>query len=283
MRRWSNDCGRQGAILLGALNMDEFAYGFSTEKPHHGTTRNPRAPDHIAGGSSGGSAAAIVAGFASLTLGSDTNGSIRVPASLCGCFGLKPTFGRLTRRGAFPFVHSLDHVGPLAADTRDLALAYDILQGPDALDPACRQRAAAPVSDIIDHGAQELRIARLGGWFERFLSPQMTQAMEGATRALGIQETVELGSAELARSAAYCLTAAEGAALHFDRLAHQALAFDPATVGRLMAGITVPAYLLDRVQRIRAHVQAEARNCFRDGTCCWRRPRPARRRDATRP
>ena len=121
-----------GAVLTGALNMDAYAYGFTTENTHFGATRNPRDPARVAGGSSGGSGAAVAAGFSCFSLASDTNGSIRVPSSFCGVFGLKPTFGRLTRSGTYPFVHSLDHLGPLARNAADLALVYDLLQGADA-------------------------------------------------------------------------------------------------------------------------------------------------------
>jgi amidase/aspartyl-tRNA(Asn)/glutamyl-tRNA(Gln) amidotransferase subunit A len=107
------------------LNMDEYAYGFTTENTHYGPTHNPHDLTRIAGGSSGGSAAAVAAGQVPVSLGSDTNGSIRVPASLCGVFGLKPTFGRLPRTGSYPFVANLDHLGPFARNVRDLALSYD--------------------------------------------------------------------------------------------------------------------------------------------------------------
>ncbi len=120
--------------------MDEYAYGFTTENSHDGPTRNPHDPARVAGGSSGGSAAAVAAGQVPLTLGSDTNGSIRVPSSLCGVFGLKPTYGRLPRNGSYPFVASLDHLGPFARSAHDLALAYDAIQGFDGADPACVDR-----------------------------------------------------------------------------------------------------------------------------------------------
>ena len=116
-----------GALLSGMLNMDAYAYGFTTENSHYGATHNPHDLSRIAGGSSGGSAAAVAAGLVNFSLGSDTNGSIRVPASLCGIFGLKPTFGRLSRSGSHPFVASLDHIGPFARSVGDLAAVYDAL------------------------------------------------------------------------------------------------------------------------------------------------------------
>jgi Asp-tRNA(Asn)/Glu-tRNA(Gln) amidotransferase A subunit family amidase len=110
-----------GAVLVGSLNMDEYAYGFTTENTHYGPCRNPHDLTRIAGGSSGGSGAAVAAGQVPVALGSDTNGSIRVPSSLCGVWGLKPTFGRLSRRGSYPFVHSVDHLGPFADSVERLA------------------------------------------------------------------------------------------------------------------------------------------------------------------
>src|SRR5262249_15321853 len=126
-----------GAVLVGALNMGEYAYDFTGENVHDGPSRNPHNTDHMTGGSSGGSGGSLAGGLVPIALGSDTNGSIRVPASFCGIFGLKPTYGRLSRARTFPFVASLDHVGPLARSTRDLALAYDAMQGHDPEDPVC--------------------------------------------------------------------------------------------------------------------------------------------------
>src|SRR6202012_3195836 len=121
-----------GAGLVGALNMGEYAYDFTGENIHDGPSRNPHEPTRMTGGSSGGSGAAVGGRLVPLALGSDTNGSIRVPASFCGLFGLKPTYGRLTRAGRFPFGSALDHLGPLARSVRDLAVSYDVMQGYDA-------------------------------------------------------------------------------------------------------------------------------------------------------
>src|SRR6202035_479488 len=134
-----------GAVLVGALNMGEYAYDFTGENVHDGPSRNPHDVTRMTGGSSGGSGGAVGGGLVPLSLGSDTNGSIRVPSSFCGIFGLKPTYGRLSRARSFPFVASLDHLGPFARTTRDLALAYDAMQGYDPDDPACADRAAEPV------------------------------------------------------------------------------------------------------------------------------------------
>ena len=121
----------------------------------------------MSGGSSGGSGTAVAAGLVPLALGSDTNGSIRVPASLCGLFGLKPTFGRLSRARTFPFVASLDHLGPLARSAADLALAYDVMQGPDPDDPAQVARPVEPTLPVLAQGATGLRIAVARGYFRR--------------------------------------------------------------------------------------------------------------------
>src|SRR6187431_933715 len=148
-----------GAVLVGALNMGEYAYDFTGENVHDGPSRNPHDRSRMTGGSSGGSGGAVAGGLVPLSLGSDTNGSIRVPASFCGLFGLKPTYGRLTRARTYPFVSSFDHLGPLARSARDLALAYDAMQGPDAEDPVCADRPVEPVTPALARGTDGLRIA----------------------------------------------------------------------------------------------------------------------------
>jgi Asp-tRNA(Asn)/Glu-tRNA(Gln) amidotransferase A subunit family amidase len=152
-----------GAILVGALNMDEYAYGFTTENTTTAPTRNPHDLARISGGSSGGSAAAVAAGQVPLTLGSDTNGSIRVPSSLCGVFGLKPTYGRLPRTGSYPFVASLDHLGPFARSVADLALRLRRDAGPRRRRPGLR--AAPHRADARPARARRRRPAhRRAGW-----------------------------------------------------------------------------------------------------------------------
>jgi len=240
-----------GAVLFGALNMGEYAYDFTGENVHDGPSRNPHDRTRMTGGSSGGSGAAVAGGLVPLALGSDTNGSIRVPASLCGLFGLKPTYGRLSRAGTFPFVASLDHVGPLARTAEDLALSYDAMQGHDPDDPVCANRAVEPTLPMLARGAQGLRIAVAGGYFRRSAFPEALEAVDRVAKALGVTREVELPEAQRARAAAYVITTAEGASLHLDRLRTHANDYDPAVRDRLIAGAMVPAPLVQQAQKFR--------------------------------
>lgn len=239
-----------GAVLLGSLNMDEYAYGFTTENTHYGPTRNPHDLTRIAGGSSGGSGAAVAAGQVGVSLGSDTNGSIRVPASLCGVWGLKPTFGRLSRRGTYPFVHSIDHLGPFADSVESLALVYDALQSPDALDTGCHVLSVQPVGDLAE-GVKGLRIGVLGGYFHDNASLPAREAVRAAAKVLGATDQVEWPDAELGRAAAFIITAAEGGSLHLHDLRTRADEFEPLSVDRFMAGALAPASWYVRAQRFR--------------------------------
>jgi AtzE family amidohydrolase len=251
-----------GAILVGALNMDEYAYGFTTENAHYGPTRNPHDPARVAGGSSGGSGAAVAGGLVPLSLGSDTNGSIRVPASLCGAFGLKPTYGRLSRAGARLFAQSLDHVGAFARSVGDLAAAYDAMQGPDPADPACAGRAAEPALPEIERGADGLRLAVLGGHFAA--SGTAAQAVASVAQALGATRTVEIPEAGRARAAAFVITASEGANLHLAALRARAGDFDPNTRDRFLAGALLPATWVIQAQRFRRWYRDQVLRVFRD-------------------
>jgi 1-carboxybiuret hydrolase len=241
----------EGAVLVGALNMDEFAYGFTTENTHYGATHNPHDLTRICGGSSGGSAAAVAAGQVPLSLGSDTNGSIRVPASLCGLFALKPTFGRLPRTGSYPFVASLDHLGPFARSVADLALAYDVMQGPDDADPACAQRDIALTSDLLNGDPAGLRVGVLGGWFREQALPEALAAVDRVAQALNTTRLVEWPEVERARAAAFLVTCGEGGALHLPQLRDRAQDFDPMTRDRFLANALIPAAWVVQAQRVR--------------------------------
>ena len=224
-----------GAVLIGTLNMDEFAYGFSTENAHYGVTHNPHDLERLAGGSSGGSAAAVAAGLVQLTLGSDTNGSIRVPASLCGVFGLRPTHGAASEAGVFPFVERLDVIGPFARSVEDVRAAFELMSG---------QTCAAHQGPI--------RAARLTGWFHDNADDDARESVAAVCAGLGAAETVELGLAAAGRSAGFLLTASEGGHRHLAGLRQDATAFDHATRSRFVAGALVPDNFLAEAEEVAA-------------------------------
>lgn len=255
--------GAAGAVCLGGLNMGEYAYDFTGENLHDGASRNPHDPQHMSGGSSGGSGSAVGGRLVPLSLGSDTNGSIRVPSSFCGIFGLKPTYGRLSRARSFPFVASLDHLGPFARHVGDLAACYDALLGPDADDPALAARPVEPTLPTLD-APGDLKVAVLGGWFGRQGTAQAYDAVARAAKALGADATVELPEVERARAAAFLITMAEGAALHEGRLRDRPGDFDPAVRERLLAGSVLPGTWIARAQTFRRWFRERALELFAD-------------------
>ncbi|MEM6748159.1 MAG: AtzE family amidohydrolase [Pseudomonadota bacterium] len=212
-----------GAVLVGKLNMDEFAYGFSTVNAHFGTTRNPHDLERLAGGSSGGSAAAVAAELVPFALGSDTNGSVRVPASLCGVIGLRPTHGSLPLDGVFPFVDELDTVGAFTRSSDDAQLIHEAMAG-QALDAA------------VTGG---LRAGVLQGFFCEGIDPSVLAAVDRVAAALRATP-VELSESARARSAAFLLTSAQGGRRHLDSLREDPLSFDDGTRDRLLAGALLP-------------------------------------------
>ena len=238
-----------GAVLVATLNMDEFAYGFATINARHGTTRNPHDLTRLAGGSSGGSAAVVAAELLPFSLGSDTNGSIRVPASLTGIYGLKPTHGDLPLEGVFPFAESFDDSGPFTRSVADMVRVWEVLSGKSARpDPAIAQ-------------AEPPRIARLGGRFAENLDPAQTAAMAAIAPGAPV---IEIPDIARARSAAFLITACEGGRLHKDALAESAMAFDPATRDRLIAGALLPQELYDAAQDFRAKFKAKVLDLIAD-------------------
>lgn len=254
---------KAGAVLVGALNMDEYAYGFVTENAHYGSTRNPHDLKRVAGGSSGGSAAAVSGGLVPLTLGSDTNGSIRVPAALCGVFGWKPTYGRLSRAGVALFSSSLDHIGLFARSVRDIATVFDVLQGEDARDPVCTKHPPVETRLSISHqDIADLRIAVADDFFIKGASSEALAAVTQIAEALGVTEHITIPEAHRARAAAFVITACEGANLHLEQLRSRPQDFDPATRDRFLAGALVPSSWYIQAQRFRRWFRDRVQEVF---------------------
>lgn len=254
-----------GAILVGATNMDAYAYGFTTENFHYGTTRNPRDPTRVAGGSSGGAAAAVAAGMTMFSLGSDTNGSIRVPASFCGIFGLKPTYGRLPRDGTHPFVDSLDHLGIFARNAEDLALAYDVMLSASGSDRAWARCDPVFTSPGLKSGIDKLRCALLAGHFERWADDDAKCAVRTVAAALGARDVAELEHADLARTSAFIITAVEGGERYLNQVRESPDLFEPLSRERLVAGAMFPGSWYVKAQRFRSWFRDQARQLF----CRW--------------
>ncbi len=178
-----------GTILLGKLNTHEYAYGVTTNNPHFGPTRNPWDLDRSPAGSSGGSGAAIAAGMATATTGSDTGGSIRMPASVCGVVGLKPTYGRVSKAGVLPLSYRYDHTGPLTRTVEDAALMLNAIAGYDPADPASARLPVDDATALLGAGVRGLRIGVPRGYFFDHLEDDIAAAMEAAIDVL-----VQLGA-----------------------------------------------------------------------------------------
>jgi aspartyl-tRNA(Asn)/glutamyl-tRNA(Gln) amidotransferase subunit A len=244
-----------GAILLGKLNMHEFAYGTTSVNPHYGPVHNPWDPERIAGGSSGGSAAALVSSFVPLTLGTDTGGSIRIPSALCGCAGLKPTYGRISRYGVYPLCWSLDHPGPMAKGSADLAMAMNVLGGYDSRDPSA---ANIPVPDYTKGLTEDLKGIRIGVpttyYFER-LAPEVRTAVGeaiGTLKKLGARvRMISIPDLVAASVTAFILLLAEGAASLEKWHRSRPLDLGEDVRSRLNLGATLMATQYLKAQRMR--------------------------------
>jgi aspartyl-tRNA(Asn)/glutamyl-tRNA(Gln) amidotransferase subunit A len=201
-----------GGIAIGKTNLDEFAMGSSTENSAFGPTRNPHDPSRVPGGSSGGSAAAVAAGMAPLALGSDTGGSIRQPAALCGVVGVKPTYGAVSRYGLIAFASSLDQIGPLAATVAEAALLLDVIAGPDPMDSTSIGEPFAPVSAVLDEGVEGLRlgvITELMDGIDADVAGRVRAAADVLTGAGAKVEEVSVPSTIYGLSAYYLIAPAE--------------------------------------------------------------------------
>ncbi len=203
-----------GAVPVAKTNLDEFAMGSSTENSAFGPTRNPRDPSRVPGGSSGGSAAAVAAGYAPLGLGSDTGGSIRQPAALCGVVGVKPTYGLVSRYGLVAFASSLDQIGPFATTVHDAALLLDVIAGHDPADSTSIPRRHDPVLPFVDAGVDGLRVGIVDELTNTAgVDPDVAAAVDQAGRALekagATVESVSVPSIEYGLSAYYLIAPAE--------------------------------------------------------------------------
>ena len=241
-----------GAVLLGKLNMHEWALGVTNINPHYGPSRNPWDPSRITGGSSGGAAAALAAGLCMGALGSDTGGSIRIPASLCGIVGLKPTFGRVSLQGVIPLSWNLDHAGPMARTVTDAALLLQAIAGYDPDDPVS---VALPVDNLLatlDAGVTGWRIALATDAHFGEADPEVISAVRRAATVfeeLGARvEAVDLSQGREAAQMNALMTTSDAAAFHRDRLRDHPHRFGADVLARMERGaqFTSTEYILAR-------------------------------------
>jgi len=255
-----------GALMPGKTNTHEFALGVTSINPHFGPCRNPWDPETITGGSSGGSAAAVAAGMCPAALGTDTGGSIRIPASLCGVVGLKPSYGRVSLRGIFPLSWNLDHAGPLTRSVRDAALLLGVLAGYDPQDPAS---ADQPVPDYLvglERGVRGWKLALAVGRFTRGSQPEVWEAVQAAAgvfQELGASvEELELDWLYDAALANGQMVQADAAAVHRERLEVQPERFGADVRQRLEAGLALPSSEYVRARRLQAELRRKAELFF---------------------
>jgi aspartyl-tRNA(Asn)/glutamyl-tRNA(Gln) amidotransferase subunit A len=236
-----------GAVIVGKNNLHEFAYGGSSLVSHFGDVHNPWDMKRIAGGSSGGSAASVPAGMACASIGTDTAGSIREPAALCGCVGIKPTYGRVSSRGVIPLSTSLDHVGPLAASVEDAAIVLQAIAG---YDPADITSAEAPVTDyvsVLKEGARGLRVGVPRAYFFDDLDPEVASAMEHTLTGISTLGA-HIKEVQIEVPTDRMLQAAEAYAYHAEDVAKHPELYQAETVRRIRTGekVTAPEYMQKR-------------------------------------
>ncbi len=276
-----------GAVIIGKTNLHEFAFGVTSVNPHFGAVGNPANPDHIAGGSSGGSGAAVAAGCCVAALGTDTGGSIRIPAALCGIVGLKPTFGRISRHGVVPLAWSFDTVGPMTRTVADAALLLEVLAGPDPDDPLTNRRGGFAAGG----GARgAFRVGRLGGaFFDEKTDPEVGAALERAAELLSRQGgrvgAARLDAVEAGQAAQTTILFAEAAAYHQRAYPGRWPEYGPDLRELLGAGATIPATVYVEAQRVQAVVIAQVRRLLEeaDVLLCPAVPVPAPRIDQVDP
>ncbi len=252
-----------GAIILGKQNLHEFAYGGSSVISYFGEVRNAWNPECIAGGSSGGSATAVAGGMCCAAIGTDTAGSIREPAALCGVVGLKPTFGRVSARGVIPLSSSLDHVGPITASVADAAVLLQAIAGFDAQDPGSLDLPVENYVEALTATTQKVRLGVPRKFFFDDLDGEVANAVEEALRVLSglVREVVEI-SIEVPTDRT--LQAAESYVYHADFVAKSAGLYQPETLRRIRSGENVSPEQYQQLRRQLESVRRNARDCFQN-------------------
>lgn len=259
-----------GAIIVGKTGLHELAYGITSNNPHFGAVRNPRDTTRIPGGSSGGSGAAVVAGIVPMALGTDTGGSIRIPASFCGCVGLKPTFGRVSKRGVFPLGFSLDHIGPLAATVDDAAITLNVTAGHDPRDATTSTRPVEDYRPGPPAGLEGVRIGRPANFYFERLAPAVAV---GVRRAFEIAQDlgatvvpIPLPDVEQWNAAARVVLLAEASAAVEPHLSRREL-FSAEALALFDQGRVLPATMYVQAQRLRARFVDSLRTLWRQVDC----------------
>ena len=241
--------------------MTELALGPFGDNVHHGDVQNPWSPGHAAGGSSSGSGAAVAANLIAGALGSDTGGSIRLPAACCGIVGLKPTYGRVSRAGAMPLSWSLDHVGPMARTVRDVALMFGVIAGHDPRDGTTSRRGVPDLSAALDGALPTLRVGVPENFYTDGVDAEVSKAVTGAIRIiedLGAQvEGVRVPDPEVMTGVCNVLARCESAATHARLARERPHELQPTVLLRLEAGFHIPAYDYLQASRLRARLTRE--------------------------
>ena len=254
-----------GAVLLGKLQMHEFAIGTTSENPHYGAAKNPWDTDRVTGGSSGGSASSVSAGQCMATLGSDTGGSVRIPSSLCGIVGMKPTFGLVSRYGVYPVSWSLDTVGPMTRSVRDCGLVLNAIAGHDPRDLSSVDRPAQDFTALLDRGVDGLRIGVHRDYFFDLVAPEVERAVMAAAQVLeDLEATLEEVSVPMMPESTVFLILAmvDAAEVNSEYLRDRGDELDPYMRSRLLTGSLAIATDYVRAQRVRTLFNQQVADAF---------------------
>jgi aspartyl-tRNA(Asn)/glutamyl-tRNA(Gln) amidotransferase subunit A len=255
-----------GAVIIGKTNLHEFAYGVTTVNPHYGAARNPWDRERITGGSSGGSAGAVALGMGLASLGTDTGGSVRIPAALCGIVGLKPTYGRVSLNGIIPLAWSLDHAGPMTRTVEDAAILLEVIAGHDTRDPYSRDADVPRYTEALNRDIKGLRLGIPGNYFFDQLAPAVDTTIGAALREfqrLGAEIIpIEVPGIPYHRAAWLQIASAEAYAYHEHFLRRNAGMYGADVRGRLEAGRQLLSVDYVRAQRARALLKSECSRVF---------------------